>query len=52
MADAPGWPQPGGASSAAQDMTRLRKGGPGTMKFTTNVNGAWLFLRTARGSIS
>lgn len=27
-----------------QDMTRLRKGGPGTMKLTTKVNAASLSL--------
>ncbi len=40
----PARPQPGGAWGAAQDMTRLRIGGPGTMKLTTNVKGAVLFL--------
>mmetsp|Transcript_385 Transcript_385/g.1137 ORF Transcript_385/g.1137 Transcript_385/m.1137 type:complete len:239 (-) Transcript_385:2515-3231(-) len=47
-ADAKAWVQPGGTDLEAQDMTRLRKGGPGTMKFTTNVKGASLFLMEGR----
>lgn len=37
--------QPVGATSEDQLMTRLRKGGPGTMKLTTKVNAASLFLQ-------
>jgi hypothetical protein len=39
-----GCAQPSGGVSVDQLMTRLRNGGPGTMKLTTNVNAASLSL--------